>query len=223
MSDRYYYRLIGDPNILGPHELSGLQTQTKGLRNRYEAVPAIGQSYGQLKRTKDWVRVDSLLSALPEVTDLAPVTATTHCHVFCAGQQRGPYLPQQIQTMWNTGKLTADTSVLPAGFPNWIPIATFLAQLHHNQTAAATPPSGARSIGILLTVVGISVTVYFAALYDTSVYSESRYIPEVGYLGGSRVVNLGKQQDRLIGVIIGIAMTVGGIVLICLPKRSNDP
>ena len=129
MSDRYYFRLIDHPQMLGPETLSAIEAHTKGIRDRYEAVPANGQTYAQLRKTKDWVRVDSLLSPASDEVALPPITATTHCHVFYSGQQHGPYMPQQIQTMWGAGTLTADTSVFPAGYPDWMPISDFLTRL----------------------------------------------------------------------------------------------
>ena len=76
--------------------------------------------------------------------------------------------------------------------------------------------------GILLTVLGVIITIYFAALYDTSVQTDSRNIPGVGYVGGSSVVNLAKQQNRLIGVIVGISMSVIGIIVVFLPAKANE-
>ena len=153
---------------------------------------------------------------------LPPINDTTHCHVFYAGQQHGPYTPQQIRTMWSTGTLTADTSVFPAGYSDWISIADFLKRLQLHSAFTASLSSASNPFGILLTVLGVIITIYFAALYDTSVRTDRHYIPEVGYLGGDTVVNLAKQQNRLIGVIVGIAMSVIGIVVVCLPAKSND-
>jgi len=152
-----------------------------------------------------------------------PITDTTHCHIFCSGQQQGPYVPQQIKAMWSDGTLTADTLVFPKGFPDWIPINDFLIRIQLRQADADSKSFGVRSLGILFTIIGVIITIYFAALYDTSVRTEGRYIPGVGYVpGGDTVVNLGKQQNRLIGVIVGIAMSAIGIVMICLPQKRND-
>ncbi len=155
-------------------------------------------------------------SALPSITD------TTHCHVFYGGQQHGPYIPQQIKTMWSAGTLTADTSVFPAGYPDWIPIGDFLNRLPLCSESTTSSSSSSRPLGIRFTVIGVIITIYFAALYDTSVRTERSYVPGVGYVGGDAVVNLGKQQNRLIGVIVGLAMSIIGIVVVCLPAKSND-
>jgi hypothetical protein len=129
MSELYYFRLLDHPEIQGPATLSSIEADTKGDRYRYEAVLADGQTYAQLQKTKNWVMVDSLLLSASAEAALPRITATTHCHVFYAGQKHGPYVPTQIQTMWGAGTLTADTSVLPAGYPDSIPISDFLARI----------------------------------------------------------------------------------------------
>ena len=155
----------------------------------------------------------------PERQEPPPITVTTHCHIFNSGQQQGPYVPQQIKAMWNAGVLTADTLVFPDGFPDWIPISDFLARIHLRQTHADSLSFGVRSAGILVTIFGVIITIYFAALYDTSVTTESRYISGIGTIGGHSVVNLGKQQNRLIGVIVGVAISAIGIVM--MKHREN--
>lgn len=225
MSDRYHFRLIGHPEILGPATISAIRSHTQVIPDRYEAVLATGQTYSQLRNTKDWIRVDHLLSSVPDEqaeAELPPITDATHCHVFDAGQQLGPYVPQQIRSMWAAGTLTADASVFPAGYPDWIPIADFLARLQPSQPPTTPSSSSAGPLGVLLIVVGICFTIYFAAIYDTSVVTERRYLSRIGSVGSDAVVNLGKQQNRLIGVIFGIAMTAIGIVIVYLPSKSRD-
>jgi hypothetical protein len=79
-----------------------------------------------------------------------------------------------------------------------------------------------RNIGIMLVVVGIIVTTYFTAIYDTSVTTKGEFISGVGYIGGDSVVNLEKQQNRLIGVIIGIALAGVGVAILYLPGRRDQ-
>jgi hypothetical protein len=134
MSERYYFRLIDHPQVLGPEAISVIRAHTKGIPDRYEAVPAVGQTYSQLRKTKEWVRVDSLLSTVSDEIVLPTINASTHCHVFCAGQQLGPYIPQQIETMWSAGALTADASVFPAGYPDWVPISDFLTRVRRDNS-----------------------------------------------------------------------------------------
>ena len=123
--------------------------------------------------------------------------------------------------MWSAGTLTADTLVFPDGYPDWIPISRFLTAIRAPSWEESGMPIGFHQLGILLGVVGAILTFYFAVIYDTSVDSERKYISGVGYVGGGSVVNLGKQQNRLIGVIVGIAMTGIGIGVVCIPQKPK--
>lgn len=153
---------------------------------------------------------------LPSITD------ATHCQVSYGGQQFGPYVLQQIRSMWTAGTITADASILPAGYPDWIPITDFLARYTPIETCPPVSSPTKRPLGWILGICGICLTIYFAAVYDTTVVSERRYFPGIGGVGGEKVVNLGKQENRLIGVIVGISMTAIGVLVICLPSRSEN-
>ena len=59
----------------------------------------------------------------------SPIDNSTQCYIFLAGQQQGPYMPQQITEMWRSGTLTADTLVFPTSHQNWIPINIFLTRI----------------------------------------------------------------------------------------------
>ena len=81
--------------------------------------------------------------------------------------------------------------------------------------------SGRRGLSVLLTIIGIVVTVYFVAFYDVSV--RTYYVSGDGTVGGESVVNLAKQQNRLIGVIIGLALSTVGVIMIYLPTKTHEP
>ncbi len=123
--------------------------------------------------------------------------------------------------MWNSGSLTVDTLVFPAGFSDWIPITTFLERFRAEPISLSATPTSIRPLGVVLIIVGAAITLYFAAVYDTSVHTDRRYISGVGFVGGESVVNLGKQQNRLIGVIVGIALGVTGVVLSRIPSKPS--
>jgi hypothetical protein len=135
------------------------------------------------------------------------------CFLFMMGEQSGPFLPAQIRSMWKAGSITADALFYYPQLPDWRPVKSFCKQ---------TRASGRQVFGVLLTIIGIVTTIYFAGFYDTSVSTERDYIVGVGYVGGGRVVNLSKQQNRLIGVIVGIAISAIGVVMISLPNKPNE-
>lgn len=79
-----------------------------------------------------------------------------------------------------------------------------------------------RSFASFLIFIGIVVTIYFVAIYDTTVQTERRDVPGVGVIAEKSIVNFGKQQNRLIGVIIGTAIGISGLVLKFIPIRNDD-
>ena len=64
------------------------------------------------------------------------------------------------------------------------------------------------TLGPLLIVIGLALLLYFALVYDTSVpvidFELRRF---------ERVHNLGLMQNRLIGIIVGIALAASGLAL----------
>lgn len=215
-----YYAYNQAGKDLGPFTLEQLQAKLdSGEFPSDKLVRAETSKDGW--QTLNTLSVKPRLSVLDKIA-LPSIDATTHCHVFCGGKQHGPYMPQQIQVMWSAGTLTADTSVFPDGYPDWIPIADFLTRVARQNAKEKVTSSSARPFGYALIVIGVLVTFYFATFYDTSVQTGRHYIPGVGSVGGETVVNLAKQQNRLIGVIVGLAMSVIGIVVVYLPTKSND-
>lgn len=92
------------------------------------------------------------------------------------------------------------------------------------RTSRASPRGPLTILGWLLLVGGLCVAAYFFFVYDTTVSTQSTYIPGYGGLGGGRVHNIGLQQDRLLGCIGGmIAAVVGAAILIVESKlRKRD-
>ena len=125
----YYIAKTSTSGFVGAFTIEQIaaQLEANAIRRDFVATESTDLSYNQLMKIggATWVPVSQLLAnhpTLPRVNSLPlpPISETTHCHVFYAGQQHGPYTPQQIKMMWSVGTLTADTSVLPADFPNWI-------------------------------------------------------------------------------------------------------
>ena len=158
---------------------------------------------------------------LKEQTDLT-LDPTTHCHVFFGGKQHGPYIAAQIQAMWGAGTLPADAFVLPSGYSDWIPIGDYLARIQPSPSVVTSASSNLRTLGILITVIGAVVAFYFVAIYDTSVTSERHFIPGVGNVGGESIVNLGRQQNRMIGVIVGVSLGISGLLVSYIPRRPDN-
>lgn len=59
-----------------------------------------------------------------------------HIYIHTGGNQKGPYLLQQINAMWLGGQLTADALYWFEGMEDWRPLAEFMAV---NETSPDTP------------------------------------------------------------------------------------
>lgn len=136
------------------------------------------------------------------------------CYLFMHGQQSGPFLPAQIRAMWNAGSITSDAMFHYSKLPDWRPVRSFCdftcARSSPLSVGAHSLGGERRSWGIALTIFGIVITMYFVGSHDVSVRTDA----------GS-VINLGKQQDRLIGVIIGLAFSVVGVMLTYFPANRG--
>lgn len=76
--------------------------------------------------------------------------------------------------------------------------------------------------GVILTILGISIAVYFFFIYDTSVSVSTEYFPGFGRIGGGSVHNQGLMQNRLIGSIAGMVIAgIGSILLITSHKKGS--
>jgi hypothetical protein len=141
------------------------------------------------------------------------------CYLFMNGEQKGPFTTSQILAMWQAGNVTADALFFDKNLNDWIPANEFI-NLHKNKLIdVQTQATDRRKIGAILALLGVIVLIYFAVFYDVSVQTTSHYISGIGTVGGESVVNLGKQQDRLIGVLIGISLGVVGAIMRCLPSK----
>ena len=74
---------------------------------------------------------------------------------------------------------------------------------------------GARAFGIPLLVIGLLVTAYFMLIYDITVSESNGYAPPEF---DSRIVNLGRMNERIVGIIAGIGLSIVG-TLLSLVKR----
>ena len=148
------------------------------------------------------------------------------CYLWRSNQQEGPFTPQQIKAMWDAGSITANTLYYYSKLPDWCPVKGFCQSSTSGISSPSGPPAlseGKRDFGVFLTVIGIVMTTYFGAFYDTSVWVSGGPTPGGGYVSGRSVVNLDKQQNRLIGVIVGIAIAASGIAMILLSGKKPDP
>ncbi len=71
--------------------------------------------------------------------------------------------------------------------------------------------SGLTALGIVLICFGAILTLFFTMVYDTSVTT----------IYGDRVHNLGLMQDRLIGVLVGLGLLVGGIIAVSIDRSRR--
>jgi hypothetical protein len=196
---------------MDPNQIFEIDTGAGFVTAKYSDLPSLLITYPWIRGTVKCRNLDSgeVFNYTPsksgDYKKLATITDGTQCHVIHSDQKKGPYIPQQIISMWDSGNLTADALVLPAGQTDPILITNFLASYKSNISSKANS-TGVRGLGIAMIALGVVITLHFAVIYDTSVSTD-------GFYGSSRVVNLGKQQNRLIGVLVGISLSVAGVIV----------
>ena len=132
------------------------------------------------------------------------------CYLLRDGQQHGPYTPTQIRTMWAAGQVTVDTLYWFEGLSDWFQVRKFCEPDVNSSagTVQATLPSF--GVGVFVAVIGIAVAAFFFFGYDTSVNSAA-----------GRVHNQGLMQNRQLGCIAGMVLTVIGIGLVIVGSRRE--
>ena len=91
--------------------------------------------------------------------------AASHIHLLVNGDQRGPYLLDQIRSMWSSGSLTADTLWWVSGMTEWAQIQTLplsrtppvIPQEVSAPTAARYNPSTKTFSGTTLLLVKLAI------------------------------------------------------------------
>lgn len=74
--------------------------------------------------------------------------------------------------------------------------------------------------GCITMIIAAAVIFFFAAIFDTSV--EVPHSEFMGYsFGGDRVNNLGLMQDRLIGIVVGSVLLLGGFLSFLVHKLAR--
>jgi hypothetical protein len=81
-------------------------------------------------------------------------------------------------------------------------------------------PSAKPVIGGFLILIGAIWVSYFAFGYETSV--ENPYAGSVPGIS-DHVHNMGLEFNRLIGVLVGLAVALSGIILVAAPKSADTP
>jgi len=97
-----------------------------------------------------WIPVEEFLADLRSVQDPPPVVRSTiHCFVVTNGERRGPFLHEQLRSMYMNGAITADAAVTWEGCVAPVPIASVVNGQMPAQSAGAStsshPPSSAPS------------------------------------------------------------------------------
>ncbi|MEM7481432.1 MAG: hypothetical protein AAF481_09675 [Acidobacteriota bacterium] len=91
-----------------------------------------------------------------------------------------------------------------------------------DEPAAAPAVSGGflKGLGALLFLGGVASAVYFWSFFETSVF-----VPGVEVLGntvgGGRVHNLGRMQDRQLGLIVSVVIALIGLVSVIAGERQR--
>lgn len=139
------------------------------------------------------------------------------------GEVRGPYDFEILVTMWQRNELHLTDRLCKNGHEHWIEVAAVMKSFDraaHSSPSVRSNPN--RSMfGLILIVLSGLVTAYFFFGYDTTVRTERRYIPSVGYVGGERVHNQGLLQNRLLGCIGGsLGLAIGVAIMLASRKKT---
>ncbi len=128
-----YYYSDANGQQMGPVDESGLA----------EMIGS-GQVTGE---TLVWQKGMAKWTPVADVPDLAPLLAQAQpgppplqqYHVIVQGQQQGPFGPDQLRAMAQSGQLSPDSMVWTEGMPSWQPLKS-LPDLAAILPAAQTPP-----------------------------------------------------------------------------------
>lgn len=77
-----------------------------------------------------------------------------------------------------------------------------------------------RVIGLLFFVGGLIALCFFAFVFDTTVQGTATEIMGQSF-GGGRTHNLGLQNDRICGMILGAALLISGSVMASVPTAKE--
>lgn len=81
-------------------------------------------------------------------------------------------------------------------------------------TLGGSSPRLFRQIGLALVCLGICLVLFFAVIYDAS-------IAVYPWAGSERVYNLGRMQNRWIGVVVGFGILAGGAGLTLYGRKMS--
>ncbi len=177
-----------------------------------EALEASGQSYGALKRSTDWAALRTVFP--PEFlsgAERVPYPAESDlCFIVCQGERRGPYLPEQMRTMWKNGSITADAGVVWDDIVEPVPISTLIVQSEQTRSSmSCTAPvsAGGTALAAISIICGVIGMVILALPMGI-----------VALLCGIPAVAMGSKSG-IVGIILGIIEIAAGIGLISVLSR----
>ena len=81
------------------------------------------------------------------------------------GVERGPYTLSQLQSMWQSGVLTADAQYWQGGVDHWMPITSIMSSLHATPAQPPLPPQQiihvkqSRSGCLLILIIALGIVV----------------------------------------------------------------
>jgi hypothetical protein len=142
--------------------------------------------------------------------------------VMVDGVETGPLAYEQVVKMLWKGELKPETLYTTPGATEWIPLSCLT-----NATKSTDPimipdffsflskidfRTSKTDVGTVIIMIGVAALAFFAIVFDSSVES-----------GASRVINMGKSQDRLIGVLASMTVVFIGSVFIVCDKLDQKP
>ena len=151
--------------------------------------------------SQQWQPVSALLGPCP--------SAKAECHVITGEQRQGPYLSEQLRSMWASGTLTAASAVIWEGQAEPVKLTALMDNpLFNRPDVPAGASTERKTIGAMLAVVGV-ILVLYAVMRLNSLESQ--------FMRG-----MGKSDDLSTFLLVGgIPAALIGIYLFFAPPASK--
>ena len=137
------------------------------------------------------------------------------------GTVTGPHGIAYLRRELDQGNLTLDTLAAQEGTEDWMPLETWGLELYPKEVTRRVPYARMLAepektdhhlspITVAVVLLGFAGIVYFAIFYDAGVDTEF-----------GRVSNLGRMNDRVVGLIASVAFTGIAILVEATRRRGR--
>jgi hypothetical protein len=151
--------------------------------------------------SQDWIPISSLFSPYP--------SADTNCFIVTGTDRKGPFRPEQLESMWTNGGMTAESEILWEGIEKPIPYTQLLEHpLFNRPKTNSEATSNTKIVGGILLLVGFVVVIAAIARMNSL---ESQLIRGFG----------GSDSLSVVLFVIGIPAALAGIIMLLMQPNRN--